>query len=74
MPAPRGHFVIVEEDDGTTLFAAVDRRLVRGRLTPFLVDLLVSREPPSLVALRFDVSCAELAASSAVLRRMGLLV
>ncbi len=73
LPAPKGHFAIVEEDDGTTLFAAIERRLVTGRITPFLAGLLSSREHPSLVALRFDVSPAELAASCTVLRRMGLL-
>ena len=73
LAAPKGHFAIVEEDDGTTLFAAIEHRLVTGRITPFLAGLLASREPPSLVAIRFDVSTAELAASCTVLRRMGLM-
>jgi hypothetical protein len=73
LPAPRGHFAIVEEDEGTTLFAAIERRLITGRITPFLATLLASREPPTLVAIRFDISSAELAASCTVLRRMGLL-
>jgi hypothetical protein len=71
--APQGYFAIVEEDNGTTLFAVIDGRLLSGRITPFLMELLLSSEPPSLVALRFDVSRAELAASCSVLRRMGLL-
>ena len=71
--APRGHFVIVELDGGTTLFAAIEGRLVTGRVTPFLAELLTAHEPPSFTALRFDISHAELAASCNVLRRMGLL-
>jgi hypothetical protein len=71
--APKGHFAIIEEDEGTTLFAAIDHRLITGRITPFLASLLASREPPSIVAIHFDVSAAELAASCTVLRRMGLL-
>jgi hypothetical protein len=73
LPAPKCHFAIVEEDDGTTLFAAIEHRLITGRITPFLAGLLASREPPSVVAIQFDVSAAELAASCTVLRRMGLL-
>ena len=71
--APRGHFVIVEEDQGLTLVAAIDCRLVTGRVTPFLAELLSSGDSPSFVAMRFDISPAELAASCNVLRRMGLI-
>src|SRR5439155_341390 len=71
--APRGHFAIVEEDEGTTLFAAIEHRLITGRITPFLANLLAAHDPPTLVAIRYDVSSAELAASCTVLRRMGLL-
>jgi hypothetical protein len=71
--APRGHFVVIEVDGGMTLFAAIEGRLVTGRVTPFLAELLTAHEPPSFTALRFDVSQAELAASCNVLRRIGLL-
>ncbi len=72
--APRGYFAILQEDGGMTLCAAIEQRFVTGRVTAFLADLLTSRERPSLVAMRFDVSSAELAATCTVLRRMGLLV
>jgi hypothetical protein len=71
--APRGFFVILGHDE-PLLLAATEGRFIRGSITRFLAELLVSNAPPAEVGARFGVSTQELGRSCEELRRLGLLV
>lgn len=70
--APRGFFAVVGPEP--TLIAALDRRLVTGRISPFLSALLSRGTAESVdeIAGRHAVSTNEARASERELRELGL--
>ena len=67
--APRGYFAVL---DGLELVAALDGRLLRGKITPLLAALLEEDAPLDEFAERFDVGTDVVHASASELRRLGL--
>ncbi|HCP46619.1 MAG TPA: hypothetical protein DIU15_11275 [Deltaproteobacteria bacterium] len=74
-PVQRGvaGWFAVSRSEPRSLFAAVNGRYVQGALTPFLVDLLTSDQPPEDIAATHGVPDEVVGAALTRFRSLGLL-
>ncbi len=68
---PQGCFA-VSQRGAPTLYATVGGRYLTGEITGFLAELLLSPEPPDVIAERHGVAAAVLVEAEATLRSLGL--